>query len=328
MNRRTFLCGLTVGTLSAPLAAEGQQAGKVPRIGYLRPSNATSTLDRFVAFRQALRELGYVEGTTILVEVRSADGRADRLPALAAELVQLKVDVIVADGGTASVLAAKNATQTIPIVFPTIGDPVAQGVVTSLARPGGNLTGLSLQTPDTTGKLLELLKELVSGAMRIAFLVNPENPSGRIERSEAQIAAKKLGVEILVIEAKAPTDFGGAFTEIARRRADALVIMSDTVFVGQSSLLGRLGAKHKLPTIGSNRALPENGGLASYGPNRSDMMRRAAILVDKILKGAKPADLPVEQPTKFELVINLKTGKALGLTIPPSVLGRADQVIE
>jgi len=242
--------------------------------------------------------------------------------------VRIKVDVIVAEGGILSVLAAKNATLSIPIVFPTIADPVAQGVVTSLARPGGNLTGLSVQSWDIAGKLLELLKEVVPRATRIAFLVNPDNPSLRQSLPEVQSAARKLGVESLVIEAKSALDLDGAFTEVSRRRADGVVIWSDAMLNGQSSTLGRLAAKHKLPTIGDNRALPENGGLASYGPNRLDMMRRSAILVDKILKGTKPADLPVEQPTKFELVINLKTAKALGLTIPQSVLGRADQVIE
>lgn len=235
---------LALGIAFVPLTVEAQQAAKAPRIGYLRPSHGTPTLDaRFVAFRQALRELGYVEGTTIFIELRSAEGKADRLPALAAELVQLKVDVIVADGGTASTLAAKNATQTIPIVFTTIGDPVAVGVATSLARPGGNLTGLSLQGSDTTGKLLELLKELVSGATRIAVLVNPDNRSNSSILAEAQIAAKKLGVEILVIEAKAPVNFSGAFTQIARGRADALMIVSDTVFVAQSPLLGNFSGE-------------------------------------------------------------------------------------
>ena len=320
---------VTVLLLVAPLAAEAQQPAKVPRIGYLRASHGTPTSDaRLVAFRQALRELGYVEGTTILIEFRSAGGKADRLAALAAELVRLKVDVIIAEGGTASVLAAKNASQTIPIVFPTIGDPVAQGVVTNLARPGGNLTGLSLQAPETTGKLFELLKEIVSGATRIAFLVNPDNPSLRPVLPEVQIAAQKLGVEILIVEARVPADFGGAFAETARWRADALVIWSDQMLVAQFSSLGRLAAKHKLPTISSNSALPEQGGLASYGPNRLDLMRRAAILVDKILKGAKPGDLPIEQPTTFDLVINLKTAKVLGLKIPSSILLRTDQIID
>jgi ABC-type uncharacterized transport system substrate-binding protein len=250
----------------APLVVEAQQGAKVPRIGYLRPSLGTPTLDaRFVSFRQALRELGYVEGTTILIEVRSADGKADRLPALAAELVRLKVDVLVAEGGTPSVLAAKTATQTIPIVFPTMADPVAQGVVTSLARPGGNLTGLSLQSRDIAGKLLELLKEMVSRATRVAFLVNPDNPGLRPSLPEVQIAAKKLGIESLVIAAKAPVDFGGAFAEMVRKRADALVIWSDAMLNAQSSSLARLAAEHKLPTIGDSSGLPENGASPATG---------------------------------------------------------------
>src|SRR5262245_14745977 len=320
---------LAVSLFITPLAAGAQDPTKVPRIGYLRPSHGTATLDaRLAAFRKALRELGYVEGKSILIEFRSAEGNADRLPVLAAELVRLKVDVIVAEGGTASVLAAKNATQTIPIVFPTIGDPVAQGVVTSLARPGGNLTGLSLQTPDTAGKVLELLREIVPKATRVGLLVNPDNPSLRPVLPEVQVAANRLGIEIVVVAAKALAEFGGAFTEVARSRAHALVIWNDAMLNEQSSSLARLATKHKLPTMGWNSALPENGGLASYGANRLEIMRRAATYVDKILKGSKPGDLPVEQPTKFELVINMKTAKALGLTIPKSVLLRADQVIE
>jgi putative ABC transport system substrate-binding protein len=323
-NRRKLVIALGAGALTAPFGSFAQQ-GKVWRIGFLQHFNEPLRLE---AFTRGLRELGYVEGKTIIVDYRSAAGSGDRLAAIAADFVQQNMDVIVADGGTPATLAAKKATQTIPIVFPTIADPVALGVVTNLARPGGNITGLSLQSPDMTGKVLELLKEIVTRVKRIAFMVNPANPSIRPILSQVEIAAKALGVDVVFVEVKRPAEFFGAFAEITRKRADAVVIWNDTMLVQRSSSLAVLAAKHNLPTMGYHSALPEGGGLASYGPSRTDMLRRAAIYVDKILKGAKPGDLPIEQPTKFDLVVNMNTAKALGIKIPNSILVRADKVIE
>jgi putative ABC transport system substrate-binding protein len=329
IGRRAFIGALTRTFLAAPLAAEGQQAGKVARIGYLSGSLAAGP-HLPEAFRQGLRDLGYVEGRNVVIEYRDAEGTFERLPALAAELVALKVDVIVAPN-TVGTLAAKHATGTLPIVFATAGDPVASGVVTSLARPGGNVTGLSLLAPELVGKCLELLKQAVPGVSRVAVLREPGVVGERLDKDmlkRAEGAARALGVRFEVLEVRGPADFDRAFSDMTRAHAGALTVLGSTMFSTERRRLVDLAAKNRLPAVYPWREFVDAGGLMAYGANIADLYRRAAIYVDKILKGAKPADLPVEQPTKFELVINLKTAKALGLTIPPSLLLRADQVIE
>jgi putative tryptophan/tyrosine transport system substrate-binding protein len=330
VNRRAFVGTLAGGLLAAPQISDAQQAAKIARIGYLSGSLARGP-HLPEAFRQGLRDLGYVEGRTVVIEYRDAEGKFERLPALAAELVALKVDVIVAPGAPHA-FAAKQATRTIPIVCVASADPVTDGLVTSLARPGGNVTGLSISAaPEIVGKRLELLKQAVPGVTRVAVLWQP---SGQGERTAkdllkgAEVAARALGVRLQVVEARGPADFDGAFSDMTRARADALTVLGNPMFVTERRRLVDLAAKHRLPAMYTSRESVDAGGLMAYGPNFADLYRRAATYVDKILKGAKPADLPVEQPTKFELVINLKTAKALGLTIPPSVLGRADEVIQ
>ena len=329
IDRRTFLAGAGAALLATPLAAEAQQAAKVARIGYLA-LNLAASAHLTEAFRQGLRDLGYVEGRNLVIEYRDAEGKPERFPALAAELVALKVDVIVA-GGTPLVLTAKQATKTIPIVFATAADPVGSGLVTSLARPGGNVTGLSVLLPELVGKRLEQLKQAVPGVSRVAVLWQPGGHDERTDKDilkEAEVAARALGVRLQFVEARGPTDFDRAFSDMTRARADAVTVQSTNIFFIERRRLLALAAKNRLPAMYLVREFVDAGGLMSYGPNVADLFRRAAIYVDKILKGAKPADLPVEQPTKFELVINLKTAKALGLTIPPSLLARADEVIQ
>jgi putative ABC transport system substrate-binding protein len=327
--RRTFLGRLAGGLLAAPLAAEAQQAAKVARIGYLAGSLA-GDLHMPEAFRQGLRDLGYVEGRNVVIEYRDAEGKLARLPALAAELVALKVDVILAVG-TLHALAAQQATKTIPIVFAAAGDPVTDGLVTSLARPGGNVTGLSLLTPELVAKRLEQLKQAVPEVSRVAVLWHPGGAAERTQKDilkEAEVAARALGVRLQFVEARGPADFDRAFSDMTGARAGALTVLGSTMFLIERRRLVDLAAKSRLPAVYGLREFVAAGGLMAYGPNAADLFRHAATYVDKILKGAKPAELPVEQPTKFELVINLKTAKALGLTIPPSVLGRADEVIQ
>ncbi len=329
MERRTFMAMLTGGLLAAPLAAEAQQAAKVPRVGYLAnfPPGALPQLHE--AFLQGLRDLGYVEGRNLVIEYRDAEGKFERLPALAAELLPLKVDVIVAPT-TAAALAVKQATSTLPTVFAVAGDPVGSGLVTSLARPGGNVTGLSLLLPELVGKCLELLKQAVPGVSRVAVLWQPGGYPGRTEKDmlkEAEVAARALGVRLQVVEARGPDDFDRAFSDMTRAGAGALTVLGSTMLFIERRRLVDLAAKNRLPAVYQGREFVDVGGLMSYGADLADMFRRAATYVDKILKGAKPGDLPVEQPTKFELVINLKTAKALGLTIPQSLLLRADEVI-
>jgi putative tryptophan/tyrosine transport system substrate-binding protein len=329
MDRRAFLAGTGTVLLAAPLPAGALQAAGVPRIGYLAPGLAANP-SMHEAFRKGLRDLGYVEGRNVVIEYRDAEGKDDRLPALAAELVALKVDVIVTNGGSLAALAAQRATKTVPIVFVSAGDPVSSGLVTTLARPGGNVTGLSLLFPELVSKCLETLKEAVPGVSRIAVL---EQPGAVPERTRndivknAEVAARALGVRLQIVGARSPADIDRAFSEMIRTRANGLAVLSTPMFLSERRHLVDLVAKNQLPTVYSFRLYVEAGGLMSYGPNLPDISRHAAIYVDKILKGAKPGDLPVEQPTKFELVINFKTAKALGLTIPPSVLGRADEVI-
>jgi putative ABC transport system substrate-binding protein len=327
VHRRAFLAGTSAVFLAAPLPAEAQQTGKVWRIGVLESTPATLNAANLEAFRQGLRELGYVERQDYAIEYRSADSRPDRFPDLAAELVRLKVDLIVTRGTTGA-LAAKNATRAIPIVMATSGDPVAAGLVASLARPGGNVTGLSSINAELVGKRLGLLKEAIPGIARIAVVLNLSNPTLVTQRKQIEVAARSLGFQPQFLDVRKPEDLGRAFDTAVKHRANAVHVGLD--FLAQSNL-GRivdLAAKHRLPTIYSTRDFADAGGLMAYGVSRLEMYRHAATYVDKIFKGAKPGDLPVEQPTKFELVINLKTAKTLGLTIPQSLLQRADEVIQ
>ena len=329
MDRRTFLGTLAGGLLAAPLAAGAQQAAKVARVGFLATSLATGP-HLTDAFRQGLRDLSYVEGRNAVIEYRDAQGKIERLPALAAELVALKVDVIVAPN-TPAALAAKQATRTLPIVFVGAGEPVASGLVTSLARPGGNVTGLSVVSPELVGKWLELLTQAVPEVSRVAVLRQPGAMDEQTEKDMlkgADVAARALGVRLQFVEAQGPADFERAFSDMTRERAGALTVRPAPMFVSERGRLVDLAAKNRLPAVYPWREFVDAGGLMAYGPNLANLYRRAASYVDKILNGAKPGDLPVEQPTKFELIINLRTARALGLTIPPSVLQRADQVIE
>jgi len=321
MDRRAFLG--TLALLSSPLAAEAQQAPKVARIGALGGSSAANSQRE--AFLQGLRDLGYVEGRTVVIERRFDEGQVERLPALAAELVALKVDVILVSG-TLQALAAQQATTTLPIVFTSVGDPVGIGLVTSLRRPGGNATGLSTVAPELVGKCLEQLKQAVPGVRRVSLL--RDERTGKVLLKEAEVAARKLRVQLQVVEARGPADFDRAFSDMTRARAGALTVLPTPMFFRERGRLVDLAAKNRLPAVFPYREFVDDGGLMAYGPNLADLSRRAATYVDKILKGANPGDLPVEQPTKFDLIINLKTARALGLTIPASLLQRADQVIE
>jgi putative ABC transport system substrate-binding protein len=318
---------LALGLLAAPLAAEAQPAAKLARIGWLSPGSTSSHGPFLAAFQEGLRELGYMEGKNIAIEYRWAEGRVDRLPQLVTELIQLKVDVLVT-AGAPGIRAAKQATTTIPIVMAVGGDPVGSGFVASLARPGGNITGLSNLAEDLVAKLLELLREAVPGGSRVAVLYNPANPAHVSFRRVIQSAARTMGVTLLPVEGRGPHDFDGAFATMLQQRAEGLVELPDPMFLTERNRLADLASRNRMPAIYGFREHVAAGGLMAYGVNLRDSYRRAATYVDKILKGAKPADLPVEQPTRFELVINLKTAKALGLTIPRSLLLRADEVIE
>ena len=331
MDRRRFLLTSLAGALAAPIAAGAQPADKIARIGWLALNLATGDPFRREAFLQELRDLGHVERRNLLIEYRDAEGKPERFPVLAAELVGLKVDIIVTTGGSLAAVAAKRATTSLPIVFAAVGDPVGEGLVSSLARPGGNVTGLSVVATELVGKSLELLTQAVPGVSRVAMLLKPDAMPDhtRRERLEAaELAVRALGVQLLVVEARAPEDFDRAFSDMTRARAGALYVHATPVFENERRRLASLAAKNRLPTVYAFKGWVEDGGLMSYGPDVAHLSRRVAIYVDKILRGARPGDLPVEQPTKFELVINLKTAKALGLTIPPSLLARADQVIE
>jgi ABC-type uncharacterized transport system substrate-binding protein len=332
MDRRRFLLTSLAGALAAPLAAETQQPAKIARIGYLTRNLANPNLHE--AFLQGLRDLGYVEARNVVIEYRDVyrdvEGRFERLPAFAAELVALKVDVIVATA-TPHTLAAKRATKTIPIVFIALADPVTSGLVTSLARPGGNVTGLSFLSPELVGKRLELLKQAVPGLSRVAVLWQPGDVPERTARNmlkEAEVAAGALEVRVQFFEAPGSADFDSAFSDMTKARAGALTVFTSAMFFTERRRLVDLAAKSRLPAVYPWREGADAGGLMAYGPHLVDLYRRAATYVDRILKGAKPGDLPVEQPTKFELVLNLKTAKTLGLTIPPTLLQRADQIIE
>jgi putative ABC transport system substrate-binding protein len=326
-DRRKLVIALGASALTAPFGCFAQQQGKVWRVGFLSPFPSGDD-QQFEAFKQQLRDLGHVEGKSITIDYRSAEGNYDRLPALAADLVRRNVDVIMAAGGTPAATAAKNAARTTPVVFVAVADPVGQGIVASLARPGGNVTGISVQHPESAAKSLALLKEAVPSAKRIAILSNPLNSSLPLVIQDMQAAARTLRLEVTVVDAGTPGEFEAAFAQIVRNRADGVAILADPMFSSEAGRLTTLAAKHRLPTMGGNNSVPESGGLMSYGANRLDLVRRAAILVDKILKGAKPNDLPVEQPTKFELIVNLKAAKALGVKIPQSILLRADKLIK
>ena len=328
IDRRTFLAGTGAVVFAAPLAAEGQQAGKVYRVGVLGEKASDAAEARlWQAFRLGLRERGWIEGGNILIEHRWAEGNAARLPELAADLVRLKMDLIVARSST-YVRAAKEATSSIPIVFVVHADPVGTGQVASLAKPGGNITGLAMLQTEINSKGLELLISTVPGTKRIAVLWSPDNPSHTPGLKALDEAGRTLGVQLQPVGARTGADLEGAFSAMARAHAQAVLVLASPVFLAERQRVAELAIKHRLPTVFGLKEAVEAGGLMSYGADYADLFRRAAIYVDKILKGAKPADLPVEQPNKFELVINLKTAKALGLTIPPSVLGRADEVVQ
>ena len=307
--------------------AQAQQPTKIPRIGFLTASSPSVISARLEAFRQGLRELGYVEGKNTVVEDRYAEEKIDRLRALAAEFVRLKVDIIVS-AGPQSTRAAKEATVTIPIVMAFDFDPVGNGFVASLARPGGNITGLSTLAPEISGKQLELLKEIVPRLSRVAVLGNSTDPGNAQVLRETELAAGALGVQHLYLDVRAPGDIETAFRTASKGRADAVLALSSFLFISRRKQLVDLAVKSRLPAIYDRREFVEDGGLMTYSVSQTDLFRRAATYVDKILKGAKPADLPVEQPTKFEFIINLKAAKQIGLTIPPNVLARADKVIK
>jgi putative ABC transport system substrate-binding protein len=326
MRRRKFIT-LLGGAAAWPLAARTQQTGKVPRVGLLDYGSPSAGQHLWQVFSERLRELGYVEGENIAFEYRWANGKIERLPALATELVRLKVDLI-AVGTVAAALAAKDATKTIPIVFRGAADPVGAGLVQSLARPGGNITGVSAILPGLNGKRLQLLKEIVPGGLRFAALWEQPNPLNRPVAREAEDAAQALGVSLQVIGVRDANELGAAFSAMRTQGASALLVLPGVIFLGERRRLAALALENQLPMVCPQRDYVEAGGLASYGPNLSDDARRAAVYVAKILKGARPADLPVDQASTFEMVVNLKTAKALGLTIPQLILLRADEVIE
>jgi putative tryptophan/tyrosine transport system substrate-binding protein len=316
--------GAMLLALSVP--AKAQQPKKIPRVGYISGGYPSGGSGNPEAFRKGLGELGYVEGKNIIIEYRYAETKLERYPDFLAELIRLKVDVIVTSS-TPPTLAARDATKTIPIVFVAVGDPVVSGLVTSLSRPGGNLTGLTIIAPELSGKRLELLKEAVPRVSRVAILNNPANPVTSLILKETQGAAHALGLQLQSLEARNVKDFESAFEAATKAGVNALVVLVDSLFTGNRKRIVDLAAKNRLPAIYSWTEFVDAGGLMSYGPSFPDLFRRAATYVDKILKGAKPADLPVEQPMKFELIINLKSAKQIGLTIPPNVLARADRVI-
>jgi putative ABC transport system substrate-binding protein len=322
MTKKIFVWLLATLFLATPSLVRAQQAKKAPRIGLLSPFSPLDAAPWHEAFRKSLRELGWVEGKNINIEYRYAEGKRDRLPDLAADLVSLKVDIMVTSVGT-DTLVAKKATRAIPIVMASAGDAVASGFVESLARPGGNITGLSQMTLELAGKRLEMLKEIVPKLSRVAVLWNPQNPgsTSRLSWEEIQLPARALGVQLHSLEVWNPENFDKAFEDATRARSGGLTIMPDAVFAGNLRRIAELAKKSRLPSIFHLNEFAEAGGLVAYGPDRSDMFRRAAIYVDKILKGAKPADLPVERPMKFDFVVNLKTAKEIGLTIPQHKVG-------
>ncbi len=320
---------LAAAGIAVPLAGEAQQGASLPRVGMLSPASPSDPrISRFVqAFREGLRELGHLEGKNIAIEFRWAEGQYDRLPSLAAELVRLQVNVIVA-GSSAGVQAARNATETIPIVMMAVADPVVQGFAASLARPGGNMTGLSLMSPELVGKQLALLKEVAPNVSRVALLANSDNPASALQVQHAQDAARALGARLQPLGVRDMSEIDSAFAAITRERAGAVIVLTDTVLLNHRARIADHAPRRRLPTVFGVSEFAEAGGLLAYGPSLAATYRRSATYVDKILKGTKAADLPIEQPATFELVINLKAAKALGLTIPQAVLQRAERVIQ
>jgi putative tryptophan/tyrosine transport system substrate-binding protein len=325
MRRREFII-LLGGATACPLAARAQQSAKLPTIGFFGANTLSATNQWTAAFVQRLHELGWIEGRTVAIEYRWAEGRNERYAGIAAEFVRLKVDVILTYG-TAPVIAAMRATAVVPIVFATAGDPVGTGLVATLARPGGNVTGLSNQQADLAGKRLELLREIVPGLHRLAIMANVGSPNTVVDMREVEAAARTLNFEVVTSEIRQGEDIAPAF-EALKGRTDALYVCIDPLVYAHLTRINTLALAARLPTLHAIREYVDAGGLMSYGPNFPDLFRRAADYVDKILRGAKPADIPVEQPTKFDLIINLTTAKALGLTIPEAFLLRADEVIE
>ena len=324
MKRREFIT-LIGGAAAWPLTAHSQE--KIPRIGFMGNSTAALEANLVGAFREGLRELGYEEGRNIVIEYRWADGQYERFPALVAELIAAKVDVIVT-AGTPAALAVKKTTTTVPLVMVAVGDPVGTGLVPSLARPDGNLTGLSSVAPDLEGKRLELLREIVPSVSHIAVFLNSVNPFHVASMRQALAAGKTLGIKVQQYDIRKSEDLDGAFAALRKERPDALLILADRVFLHNRQRMMDFTEEQRLPNVNAYKELVEAGGLISYGPSYEDMHKRAAIYVNKILKGAKPGNLPIEQPTKFTLVVNLKAAKALGISMPPTVLSRADEVIE
>jgi putative ABC transport system substrate-binding protein len=323
---RRIICPLIIFLLSIVTLAAAQQPKHVPRVGFLGGSSAAAYSGFIDAFRKSLRDLGYVEGQNIAIEYRYADGKRDRLSDLSADLIRLKVDVILVSGSLA-IGALKNATKTIPIVMTTVEDPVAQGFVDSLARPGGNITGLTNLAPELSGKRMELVKETLPKVDRIAVLWDPSGPGPAVAFKETQAVAPPMGLQLQSLQVRSPNDFEGAFKAAIAERSGALIVLQSFLTNAHRRRIVDLALTHRLPGMYTQMEYVEVGGLMSYAPSYTDIYRRAATYVDKILKGTKPADLPVEQPTKFEFVINLKTAKQIGVTIPPNVLARADRVI-
>jgi putative ABC transport system substrate-binding protein len=326
MRRREFV-GLIGGAATWPLVARAQHGGKIPRIGFMGNSTAALEANLIGPFREGLREHGYEEGRNVEIVFRWAEGQYERFPALIAELIAANVDVIVT-AGTPAALAVKKATSTVPVVMAAVGDPVGSGIVANLAHPGGNITGLSGLAPDLEGKRLELLRELVPHLARVAFFLNPANDFHTVSMRQALAAAQALNIELQPREVSKSEDLDAAFAAIVKDRPDGLLILADRIFLHNRQRMMDFATEHRLPSVNAYRELVEAGGLTSYGPSYEEMHRRAADYVDRILKGARPGDLPVEQPTRFTLVVNLKAAKALGLEVPPALVARADEVIE
>ena len=322
-----IVVAFTISVLITPSASQAQHRGHVPRVGYLGTSSASLEPELVKAFREGLRDHGYIEGQNIVIEYRWAEGNYKRFPDLVADLVKLKVDLILTTG-TPGALAAKQATQTIPIVMAVTGDAVATGLVSSLARPGGNLTGLTTMVPDLEGKRLEILREVLPKLATLAVLLNTSNPLTAIQWEQAKTSAKALGIQLQPIELQRPEDFKDAFARVARQRPDAITMVADRFLLAHRTEIADFVAKTRLPAMYPYRDFVVAGGLMSYAPSYEDLFRRSATYVAKILRGAKPSDLPIEQPTKFEFLVNLKTAKILGVPIPPSLLLRADHVFE
>ncbi|PYM14385.1 MAG: ABC transporter substrate-binding protein [Candidatus Rokuibacteriota bacterium] len=325
-DRRSFVLAITLSILASPVAVAAEQPGRA-RIGVLSTSSVSDGLEMFKVFQERLREFGYVEGQNVVFEFRGADGKNERLSSLARELLRLNVDVMVTVG-TPAAAAAKEATAVTPIITAVVADPVGAGIVTGLARPGGNVTGIADLDAELSGKRLQLLGEVVPGLSRVAVMWKTGNPAHKSALREIETAAKSSGVQVQAVDVRAPSEFAAAFASMTRARAGALLLLADSMFSLYRAELLDATAKNRLPAIFWSRRFAEAGGLMSYGTNYPDLFRRAAEYVARVLKGARPADLPIEQPTKFELVINMKTARALGLSIPPSVLLRADQVID